>query len=308
MTVRIIVGDSAATLKELPDESVHCAVTSPPYFGLRDYDVPGQIGLEQTLEDYVGRLVEVFREVRRVLRSDGTFWLNIGDSYANDSKWGGSTGGKHVAALHGSTGVGRGKKKTGLKPKELVGVPWTLAFALRADGWLLRQEVIWNKPNSQPEPVRDRCVSAHESLFLLTRGPRYFFDADAIAERATCNRKRGSGPRFAQGTGRNDSARSGEVELSDTRNPRSVWDINTESFRDAHFATFPTALVERCLLAGCPPGGTVLDPFGGAGTTGLVADRMHLDAILCELNPDYAAIAERRLRGESSLFAEVKVA
>ena len=169
MSITILTGDCRDVLRTLPDDSVHCCVTSPPYFGLRDYGVDGQMGLEATPDEYIAGMVEVFREVRRVLRDDGTLWLNIGDSYANDGKWGGSTGGKATKALHGATGIGRRKTTTGLKPKDLIGIPWMLAFALRADGWYLRQDIIWAKPNPMPESVRDRCTKAHEYLFLLSK-------------------------------------------------------------------------------------------------------------------------------------------
>lgn len=182
MSITILLGDVREQLKTLADESVHCVVTSPPYFGLRDYGMPGQIGLEASPAAFVETMVDVFREVRRVLRSDGTLWLNLGDSYANDGKWGGSTGGKHVSALHGDSGFGRRKLSTGLKPKDLIGIPWRVAFALQDDGWYLRQDIIWSKPNPMPESVTDRCTKAHEYLFLLSKSGRYHFDADAIAE------------------------------------------------------------------------------------------------------------------------------
>jgi DNA modification methylase len=340
LTVTIRTGDCREVLTTMAPEAVHMCVTSPPYFGLRDYGVEGQMGLEESPDAYVAGMVEVFREVRRVLRADGTLWLNIGDSYANDGKWGGSTGGKAAKALHGATGIGRRKVVTGLKPKDLIGIPWMLAFALRADGWYLRQEIIWHKKNPMPESVSDRCTKAHESLFLLSKSPRYYFDADAIKERAVsdhlagnqshkaatayeqgdekhrtkaglvayCERQRRKRDSFkrddskrasvipgqAVGTHRPDRAES-EYDL-DTRNKRSVWTIATRPFREAHFATFPPALVEPCILAGSQPGGTVLDPFGGAGTTGLVAEALGRDSILIELNPKYVDIAERRTK------------
>lgn len=182
MTVRVINADVMDGLRQLPDESVHCVVTSPPYWGLRDYGVDGQIGLEETPQAFVDRMVDVFREVRRVLREDGTCWVNLGDSYANDGKWGGATSGKHVASLHGNTGIGRGKKTTGLKSKDLVGIPWRVALALQADGWWLRRDIIWHKPNPMPESATDRCTTAHEYLFHLTKSADYFYDADAVAE------------------------------------------------------------------------------------------------------------------------------
>lgn len=338
MSVEILVGDCRERLAELPDASVHCCVTSPPYFGLRDYGVAGQMGLEATPDEFIAGMVAVFREVRRVLRDDGTLWLNIGDSYANDGKWGGSTGGKHVSGVSGKDGPGRRKTTTGLKGKDLIGIPWMLAFALRADGWYLRQDIIWSKPNPMPESVRDRCTKAHEYLFLLSKGPRYHFDQDAIAEglaeasvarlaqnveaqrgsdrvpgktngaMKAVGRTRGLPPRHTKYPDSSDQSGLDSVGRGEGRNKRSVWSVATQPFKEAHFATFPPALVEPCILAGCPAGGTVLDPFGGAGTTGLVADRLQRNAVLIELNHEYAAIAQRRINGDAGLFAEVQAA
>jgi DNA modification methylase len=327
MAVRILIGDVRERLRDLPDESVHCCVTSPPYFGLRDYGMQGQIGLEETPDAFVAELVGVFREVRRVLRKDGTLWLNIGDSYANN--WDGGGGGSASSTLgirDGKPGRGvkqweetaRGRKRvpTGLKPKDLIGIPWRVAFALQADGWYLRQDIIWHKPNPMPESVRDRCTKAHEYLFLLSKSERYWFDAEAISEpvsetpgaqawrRIFDPAKQGKEAAMkAQGVkGGNNGPRNPDAS---SRNRRSVWTISTQAFPEAHFATFPPELPELCIKAGCPQGGTVLDPFGGAGTTGLVADRLGRDAILVELNPAYAAIAERRIHGDGGMFAAV---
>lgn len=348
MTVRILQGDCREVLATLPAQSVHCCVTSPPYFGLRDYGHAGQIGLEATPAEYVAQMVAVFREVWRVLRDDGTLWLNLGDSYANDGKWGGSSSGKHVEALHGDTGIGRGKRDTGLKPKDLIGVPWRVAFALQADGWYLRQEIIWHKPNPMPESVRDRCTKAHESVFLLTKSERYWFDADAIAEDATggapCNTTHKHTAAFEAGdetartksglvsyaerqrskrdSFKRDGSKRAEVMPGQSmgthrpdreesqwdtakRNKRSVWTIATKPFAEAHFATMAPELAETCIKAGCPVGGVVLDPFGGAGTTGLVADQLQRGAVLIELNPAYGDIARRRIASDAPLFAEV---
>jgi len=262
---RIFQGDALAMLRTLPDESVHCCVTSPPYFGLRDYGVDGQIGLEETPEQYVARLVDVFREVRRVLRRDGTLWLNIGDSYANDAKWGGSTGGKHAGALHGDTGIGRRRTGTGLKSKDMIGIPWRLAFALQADGWWLRSDIIWAKRNPMPESVTDRPTKAHEYLFLLTKAERYFYDAQAIAEpiqqssieriqQATFEQQTGGPKDYRNGINVNRSMRNTLENFANnttgTRNRRSVWTAATEPTPYAHFATMPTALVEPCVMAG----------------------------------------------------------
>jgi DNA modification methylase len=551
MSVRIVIGDCRDKLKELPGQSVHCCVSSPPYFGLRDYGtaswdggddscdhkrqssvsrassglggssetqggayaygvecgkcgatrIDRQMGLEPTPDEYVAGMVEVFREVRRVLRDDGTLWLNIGDSYAGGGNYRGVSSEETLSAKQRSNGGARGvsqllgaKNTPGCKPKDLIGIPWLLAFALRADGWYLRQDIIWSKPNPMPESVRDRCTKAHEQIFLLSKSPRYYFDADAISERvaeagvvertngankvaafgndfglevappigARSTPTGGAGDarlifktsvrlasaildvaqpqdnfsllsldaqigkqraeeiagslvsdhpiirwaapqaaRFADGDipaeqflhelhrlwialpngdklkeawrfaflhiglvnrdgdgaiGINDAGDVSEIGLfhaekhtplsvplpkktkktwaerkaagepmrygldsaaahgvggfgSDgTRNKRSVWEVATQPFSEAHFATFPPALIEPCILAGCPKGGTVLDPFGGAGTTGLVADRLGRNAILIELNPSYAEIAERRLNADGGMFAEVKAA
>lgn len=500
MTVEIITGDCRDVLQTMPDESVDCVVTSPPYFGLRDYGVSGQIGLEPTPTEYVSELVGVFREVRRVLRKDGTLWLNLGDSYAGS--WGaqgrqgrsGEMASRRVAdvreksklsaaqiAAHPHKASGTGSiREAGLKPKDLIGIPWAVATALRnpyytgkiarerdrvwlaamidgegticgfhhirADdgrprtgvhvtitnsskalldeaariwptsrsehdvpgdghlgkrvtwrwivhgienktlilrelypyliqkkrqamvaynllllmaeakrlghspqrdairdkrkvltdllsalnrcapvdmpswlieppsvfepGWFLRQDIIWSKPNPMPESVRDRCTKAHEYLFLLSKSERYFFDADAIAEPATSDHASGNGFAGRQGGAEHLPMSGGagsreEWKPGGKRNRRSVWAVATQPFKEAHFATFPPALIEPCILAGCPVGGTVLDPFGGAGTTALVADRAGRNAILIELSPAYAEIAKRRLQDDAPLFAEV---
>lgn len=315
MSVRILIGDCRERLKGLPSKSAHTCVTSPPYFGLRDYGVDGQIGLETTPDAFVAEMVDVFREVRRVLRDDGTLWLNLGDSYANNAKWGGSSGGKHVEALHGDTKVGRAKKSTGLKPKDLIGIPWRVAFALQADGWYLRQDIIWAKPNPVPESVQDRCTKAHEYVFLLSKGPKYHFDAAAIAEATAYPEGPGniSQGKYGDAYDAGDERQRTKINLNkigarETRNKRSVWTVGSEPFSGAHFATFPTALIEPCILAGCPAGGTVLDPFGGAGTTGLVSDRLQRDAVLIELNPEYAEIARKRLLGDGGMFSNVEAA
>lgn len=412
MSVQILVGDARTRLAELPDQSVHCAVTSPPYFGLRCYGHPDQMGLEPTPDEYAAGMVALFREVRRVLRDDGTLWLNLGDSYTpvnygpnaknrrdspNSDKtmqgkaghWASDLGGKLAHDLH------KGCRSQGIKNKDLVGIPWRVAFALQADGWYLRQDIIWSKPNPMPESVRDRCTKAHEYLFLLSKSPRYYFDAEAIAEpisQSTVERWGGAVERTHEIGTSNEQRRQlrGENTCGNngvSRNKRSVWEVATQPFSEAHFATYPPALIEPCIKAGCPDRccakcgapvervvtkgepneewkarcgadksggyngngkddpsgkaqnpsdlkrrilegmrhkehsfqatcdcdagtvpGTVLDPFGGAGTTGLVADRLGRNAILIELNPEYAAIAERRLRNDGGMFAEVMAA
>ena len=290
---RIIPGDCIAGLRTLPAASVHCCVTSPPYWGLRDYGHDGQIGLEATPDAYVARMVEVFREVRRVLRDDGTLWLNLGDSYN------GSGGqGTKPNIMSESANAGRGGKPIrydGLKPKDLVGIPWRVAFALQADGWWLRQDIIWHKPNPMPESVRDRCTKAHEYVFLLTKSDRYFYDAEAVSEAAICDRMRGPAehPDTVSTNGNGGLSRRA---FTGTRNRRSVWTITTKPYSGAHFAVMPPDLVEPCIKAGCPEGGTVLDPFAGSGTTLAVAAELGRNAIGCELNPEYIVLAERRIK------------
>ena len=318
MSVQILTGDCRERLAELPDASVHCCVTSPPYFGLRDYGVDGQIGLEETPDEYVQGLVEVFREVRRVLRDDGTLWLNLGDSYCSTPPGTKRPGASGASTLHGigsekyrtTLDSGAGTKRDtsripGLKPKDLIGIPWRVAFALQADGWYLRSDIIWHKPNPMPESVRDRPTSAHEHVFLLAKSERYHYDADAIAEE-TGGREKFGNSRSITHEDRNDCERR-DMTPNWTRNRRNVWTIATKPFSEAHFAVYPPDLIEPCIKAGCPEGGTVLDPFGGAGTTGLVADRLGRDAILIELNPEYAAMAERRIYADAPMFADVQV-
>ena len=313
MGYEVIHDDAQNALRRMPDESVHCVVTSPPYWGLRDYGVDGQIGLEDTPEAFVARLVEVFREVRRVLRKDGTCWVNLGDTYNQNQGKGFDTNadGGRRKALAASP-----KMRSRLPPKNLIGIPWRVAFALQADGWCLRQDIIWFKPNPMPESVRDRCTKAHEYLFLLTKSERYFFDADAIrtpfsAEtkalsfdtmgygRRDVYRASHKGSSFDRGkTARHQLQRSSGAERMDNpkgANKRSVWTIARQPYAEAHFATFPTELVKPCILAGCPEGGTVLDPFNGSGTTGVVALRMGRAYIGIELNAEYVEMAKRRL-------------
>lgn len=303
----ILLGDVRQTLPTLPDRSVQTCITSPPYFGLRDYGVDGQLGLEPTPREFVDAMVRVFREVRRVLRDDGTLWMNLGDSYASAR---GGAQGQSGACANRSAAKQRCRERNadrmpeGFKPKDLMGIPWRVAFALQDDGWYLRQDIIWSKPNPMPESVRDRCTKAHEYLFLLSKSERYYFDADAIAESlADSSVQRLSQPSLAQQTGsarvpgKTNGAMKAVGQVDGTRNKRSVWTIPTQPFKEAHFATFPPALVEPCIRAGSRPGDTVLDPFLGTGTTALIAEREGRQWIGCELNPEYAAIAERRLRG-----------
>jgi DNA modification methylase len=382
MTVTIRHGDCRQVLRTMADESVNCCVTSPPYFGLRDYGMADQIGLESTPEAFVAEMVDVFREVKRVLRADGTLWLNLGDSYAGS--WGAQSRGGPPSAkstLEGNGHIGGGPKlkslsavqiaahpKTtntgtirspGLKPKDLIGIPWMVAFALRADGWWLRQWHPWVKRNPMPESTQDRPTSACETIFLLSKAPTYFYDYEAVKRTMA----ESSVKRLAQDVGSQDGsvranggaktngtmkAVGGDTQRGHSRrhagfndrwdamekdeqrqarafrnsdffvqsidgpagavgNDREIvaFDVATQPFRDAHFATFPPSLIEPMVLAGCPIGGTVLDPFGGAGTTGMVADRLRRDAILIELNPTYADIAERRINTDGGMLADV---
>jgi DNA modification methylase len=341
MTVRILIGDCREKLRDLPDESVHCCVTSPPYFGLRNYGVDGQMGLEPTPDEFVAGMVEVFREVRRVLRDDGTVWINIGDSFAAHGRMvNDAPATKDLAAANArqKNGPSVGRIK-GYKPKDLIGIPWMLAFALRADGWYLRSDIVWAKPNGMPESVQDRPTRSHEFVFLLSKSRRYFYNSDAMRTPApatetrlaqdvgaqtgsyranggakangpmkavgrTADKQRGHSRRH-QGFNERWDAMERAEQLAGGSNLRSVWWLSPAQFADAHFATMPESLAEICVTGGSPHGGTVLDPFGGAGTTGLVADRLQRDAILIELNPEYAEIARQRISSEAGMFAEV---
>jgi DNA modification methylase len=392
-----LAGDCRHVLRGLEDSSVHCVVTSPPYWGLRDYGTaqweggdpgcnhingrPGsdradgivamvshrnrdgagaftgdcrkcgarridsQIGLEATPSEYVEVMVGVFREVWRVLRADGTAWINLGDSYHNGDK-GGYAKDRITATdslqrsnlANNFIGAPNRQPQAGLKPKDLIGMPWRVAFALQADGWYLRQDIIWSKPNPMPESVRDRCTKAHEYIFMLSKSERYYYDQDAIREplaessigriqQENFDNQTGGPKDYGHRTNANRSARKALCNLKEKyiaaekwgdryagweardktigRNKRSVWEVATAPFSQAHFATFPPALIEPCILAGCPKGGTVLDPFAGAGTTGLVADRLSRNAILVELNADYADMARRRIADDAGMFAQI---
>lgn len=313
--VEILIGDVRETMKTLPEASVQCVVTSPPYFGLRDYGHAGQMGLEQTPEAYVAELVGLFREVRWVLKNDGTVWLNLGDSYAANRAY--QVPSTKGGPKHSDSQAAGGKGSTvpsGLKPKDLIGIPWRVAFALQADGWYLRQDIIWHKPNPMPESVRDRCTKAHEYVFLLSKSERYYFDSRAImepaiygqqhADKATSwgtNRKHPNKGNVADYAFKGDNATCHKDERGFMKNKRSVWTVVTKPYKGAHFATFPPALIEPCILAGSRPGDTILDPFGGSGTAGMVAAQHSRNAILCELNESYADLAVQRV----SPFTEV---
>lgn len=363
MTVQILKGDCRDVLRTLPDESVHCVVTSPPYFGLRDYGMAGQIGLELTPDAFVAEMVSVFRDVRRVLRSDGTLWLNLGDSYA--SAW--PCNRRNVV---GAGSLANGKREArpprmgdDLKEKDLIGVPWAVAFALRRDGWWLRSAIVWAKPNGMPGSQADRCTSSYEMVFQFSRSAQYWEDFDAIKtpprestlirtaediqSQAGSHRAHGSTKtmkavggnnhgstltggaygRHALGTALPPKERRSDKQRGHSRQHagfndrwdamerseqqakpammRDVWFVSPGGYDEAHFAVMADEVARRCILAGCPKGGTVLDPFGGAGTTGMVADRLGRNAVLIELNPEYADMAERRINADAGMFASV---
>lgn len=320
--VTLFQGDAAAVLADLPDGSVDCVVTSPPYFGLRDYGVNGQIGAESSPAEYVAALVDVFREVRRVLTKDGTLWLNIGDSYASDPGAGrgsGSTlqGRKHDAAQMPTPTMNRRKPGVKVPRKSLIGIPWRVAFALMDDGWILRQEVIWSKRSCMPEAVKDRPTRSHEQVFLLTKSPRYWYDADAIREDSdpdqTAHNERYARVYAAQADRAATTGQPGNVNSAGIhsrpgkpgRNARSVWHLSTVPFAGAHFAAFPPELPRRCIAAGCKPGGTVLDPFHGSGTTGMVAQKLGRRYIGIDLSADYLDLSLRTRLADSALPFEV---
>lgn len=260
---------------------------------LQQYFEPAEIGLEETPEEYVEKLVSVFREVKRVLKDDGTLWLNLGDSYCNPSKPGG--GDPTIKTRNIGKSEYRSNMPAGLKPKDLIGIPWTVAFALRADGWYLRQDIIWNKPNPMPESVTDRCTKAHEYIFLMSKSKKYYFDNEAIKENGVEPqriREKLNGESSVDTKLRGFNGCCGTTGI---RNKRSVWTVSTQPYKEAHFATFPPDLIKPCILAGCPEGGIVLDPFGGSGTTGEVAKSNGRDFILIELNPDYIPLIEKRI-------------
>jgi DNA modification methylase len=306
--------DALEYLRQCESDSVNCIITSPPYFGLRDYGVDGQIGLEGTLQEFIAKLVEVFREARRVLRGDGTFWLNMGDSYVGGgTHYGDNNPGINQSSIRQQ--FERTNTVQGMKSKNLMGQPWRLAFALQDDGWYLRSDIIWHKPNPMPESVTDRPTKSHEYVFLLTKSARYWYDAEAIRESLTPeSKKKYANPNaFSTLTGYHEdnsdpkgggyrgsgglSGFDGTNRINSGRNKRTVWTVATKPMSAAHFATFPEALIKPMILAGCPKGGVVLDMFMGAGTTALVAQKNHRNFMGCELNPDYIEIANARLQG-----------
>lgn len=334
---KIYEDDSLMLLRQFPDQFFNTCVTSPPYWNLRDYGVPGQLGLEDTPEEYIANMVEIFREVRRTLRDDGTLWVNIGDSYAGGGNGGGGSFAKdgirtaepgtdkNKATRHGKRGA-----INGIKSKDMVGIPWMLAFALRADGWYLRSDIIWSKPNPMPESVIDRPTKAHEYLFLLSKSPQYYYDSYAIREpikessvarlnqdiknqngsytpskgngnmkavAPRSDKQRGHSRRHAGFNDRWDGMSKQEQQATGA-NKRTVWTVATQAFPEAHFATFPEKLIEPCILAGSPENGIVLDPFMGAGTTALVASRLNRKFVGIELNPQYIDMAYKRIDDE----------
>lgn len=328
MTYQLISADAVSGLRQLPERSVQCIVTSPPYFGLRDYGNAGQIGLEPSPTEYINRLVAVFQAARRVLADDGTLWVNLGDSYIGGKGKSGSAGPEKQEARHadgrsinrayqtlGGGGIMRPAddramlRADGIKPKDLMGIPWRVAFALQADGWYLRQDIIWHKPNPMPESVRDRCTKSHEYLFLLTKRPHYYYNAAAIAEPSvdaesyTGKRARTGGKRLGielVKQGLTERAAEYVGKTYPTRNKRSVWRVTTSRFKGAHFATFPPALITPCVLAGSRDGDIVLDPFSGSGTTGVVALSHGRRYIGIDINPSYNALADGRFKNVHS--------
>jgi len=305
MTNTVHHGDCLTVLKTFPDEFIDCCVTSPPYWGLRDYGVSGQLGLEKTPEEYVAKMVEVFREVKRVLKKEGTVWLNLGDSYCATTK--GSGG--HNEKQDSNNGSWFDNRKwqipDGLKPKDLVGIPWRVAFALQADGWYLRSDIIWHKPNPMPESVTDRPTKSHEYIFLMSKSAKYYYDAESIMEKSNYVWNSAKSTLAANGiknvqlnkTGQRRTAGADTFHRDEDRtgrNKRTVWTVATHPFPEAHFATFPPKLIEPCILAGCPENGIVLDPFIGSGTVAQVATLHRRNWIGIELNPEYIKLADKR--------------
>ncbi len=305
MDIDIIYNENCLTgLKKLPDECIDCCVTSPPYWGLRDYGINEQIGLEETPEAYTNKLVNVFFEVKRVLKNAATLWLNLGDSYA------GSGCGTNDYRTEKSRSINKSERGRGyfhtdnIKAKDLVGVPWMVAFALRADGWYLRQDIIWSKKNCMPESMTDRCTKSHEYIFLLAKSEKYYYDNEAIKTKMLCSEhdKRAREGRKRAPTELINGIRGGNETLYEYANKRSVWETTLVPFPEAHFATFPENLIVDCIKAGCPEGGIVLDPFMGAATTGLVAKKLNRHYIGFELNPEYVKMGEKRIFNEIGLF------
>ncbi len=301
---KIEFGDCREIMKRWKDEGVkvQTCITSPPYFGLRDYGVDGQIGLEQTPKEYIENMVDVFTHVKELLADDGTLWVNIGDSYAGSGKGPAGNLGKTHNERHLEHTVASGNVPVGCKPKDLIGIPWMLAFALRADGWYLRQDIIWHKPNPMPESVQDRCTKSHEYIFLLSKSQKYYYDAEAIKEPANSKSEgiRFGGSKYGDSDDPKHATKSGNVSKEyDKANKRSVWTVTTKPYEGAHFAVFPEELIEPCIMAGAPVGGVVLDPFMGSGTTAQVAQNLGRKYLGCELNTDYKPLQDKRLRQQA---------
>lgn len=306
---KLIIGDALTELRRLPDECVDMCVTSPPYYMLRNYGIDGQIGLEKTVADYINNLVCVFREVRRVLKDSGTLWINISDSYAGSGKNAGNQ--KPCVKMRKELqhlGDDLPKTSISVPAKNMLLIPQRLVIALQDDGWIVRQDIIWHKPNPMPESVRDRCTKSHEYIFLLTKSPHYYYNAEAIAEpvaESTIKRvsqkavlPRYGGKKYTETPDKFYRTKSGKAyDFRAMRNKRDVWTISTHGFKGAHFATFPEILAEMCIRAGCPDGGTVLDPFFGAGTVGVVAKRMNRQCIGIDINESYIELARERIEG-----------
>ena len=302
MNYTIIEGDCIQKMKELPEKSINTCVTSPPYYALRNYQMDGQVGVEESPDDYVQKIVQVFREVRRVLKDDGTIWINLGDSYAGS----GGAGNQFDQIENGLSPYKQtgSPKDIGLKPKDLIGIPWRVAFALQADGWYLRSDIIWHKPNPMPESVKDRPTKSHEYIFLMSKNRTYYYDQESIKTpvkqenmKGTTTHKR-STKDWGDGTG--VKTHNGFDKSYDMANKRDVWTVPTDKFEGQHFATFPKELIKPCILAGCPEGGTVLDPFNGSGTTCIVSLQNNRKYIGIELNPEYCIIAHKRISTEVS--------
>ena len=302
---KVIHGDCLDVMREMPDKSINCCVTSPPYWGLRDYRVDGQLGIEKTPEEYVEKMVVIFRELKRILSGDGTLWLNLGDSYGSgrgdtysgfNERYNGTGGAGSKQNMTLSDKIRSHERTTNLRPKNLVGIPWRVAFALQADGWYLRSDIIWSKPNPMPESVTDRPTKSHEYIFLLSKSGKYYYDAEAISEQCIQgdeNIRDRTNNKINLGTG---LAPHGYLLRNNylKRNKRSVWTIATQPYAEAHFATFPEKLIEPCILAGCPEGGIIIDPFIGSGTTAKVAQEMKRNFIGIELNQEYIPLTEKR--------------
>ena len=317
LSATVMVGDAVERLQELSDGSVRTCVTSPPYWGLRDYGNDGQLGLEPTPQEFVENLCKVFDEVWRVLADDGTCWVNLGDSYysqtatqgRNEDKSSGNISSTKSLVVQGSKTFKR--DVPGLKTKDLVGIPWRFAFAMQDRGWYLRQDIIWAKPNPMPESVTDRCTKAHEYIFLMSKNPRYYYDHECIKEPALhANDKRAGNGRhtYTGKRAKNDGlVQQSFVTINETANKRSVWNVGVARFKDAHFAVYPPALIEPCVKAGSAEGDTVLDPFSGSGTTGEVALKLGRNYIGTELNPDYAKLSEKRITEAIGLMGKVEL-